>query len=160
MVQYTLIQSPEVVIDIPGKDSTKARDKAMDQLLELMEAGELPTDLSDGFGPQQFIEVKELSPVTTEADDAVNHAIQVLSTFATLKQKAQTLRAEARKVRPHLDTLLSEDESDSEVFDTLKEGFKTLKSFAQAHSRYQEARAEAQQSLTVLDQALALPEDD
>ncbi|MEM6592085.1 MAG: hypothetical protein AAF651_09525, partial [Cyanobacteria bacterium P01_C01_bin.73] len=59
MVQYTLAQSPEVVIPVPGKDSKKARDKAMDHLVSLMDEGKLPTSLSDGFDPQQFITVQD-----------------------------------------------------------------------------------------------------
>ncbi|MCY7278644.1 MAG: hypothetical protein LH702_34160, partial [Phormidesmis sp. CAN_BIN44] len=59
MVQYTLAQSPEVILTVPGKDSVKAREKAMDQLMELMDDGKLPTDLTDGFSPKQFIEVKD-----------------------------------------------------------------------------------------------------
>jgi hypothetical protein len=55
MVQYSLAQSPELILTVPGKDSAKARDKAMDQLMELMEAGELPTELEEGFGPQQLM---------------------------------------------------------------------------------------------------------
>jgi len=31
----------------------------MDQLVELMDTGELDIELSEGFGPRQFIEVKE-----------------------------------------------------------------------------------------------------
>ena len=34
MVQYSLAQSPELILIVPGKDSAKARDKAMDQLME------------------------------------------------------------------------------------------------------------------------------
>ncbi|NET09398.1 MAG: hypothetical protein F6K16_32775, partial [Symploca sp. SIO2B6] len=58
MVQYTLAQCPEVTLSVPGKDSSKTRDKAMEQLIQLMDADKLPVDLSDGFGPQEFIEVK------------------------------------------------------------------------------------------------------
>lgn len=154
------MQSPEVIISVPGKDSVKARDKAMDQLLDLMEAGELPTDLSDGFGPQQFIEVKELPPVTLDADEAVNHAIQVLSNFATLKLKAQTLKADAVRIHPLIDELFSDDETDEDTFEQLKEGFKVLKAFAQAHQRYQEMWAEAEQARSTLDQALDRPDAD
>ena len=59
MVQYTLAQSPEVLIDVSGRDSNKAREKAMDQLMTLMEDGKLPTELDDGFNPKDFIEVKD-----------------------------------------------------------------------------------------------------
>jgi hypothetical protein len=37
MVQYTFAQCPDIILTVPGKDSPKARDKAMDQLFELMD---------------------------------------------------------------------------------------------------------------------------
>lgn len=49
MVQYTLAQSPEIILTVSGKDSAKAREKAMDQLIELMDEGKLPTELEEGF---------------------------------------------------------------------------------------------------------------
>jgi len=49
MVQYTLAQSPDIILTVPGKDSAKAREKAMDQLMQLMDEGKLPTELEDGF---------------------------------------------------------------------------------------------------------------
>jgi len=41
----------------------------MDQLVDLMDAGELDIELSEGFGPRQFIEVKE--PVAVADSDGV-----------------------------------------------------------------------------------------
>jgi soluble cytochrome b562 len=158
MVHYSLAQSPEVVLTVPGKDSVKAREKAMDQLLELMEAGELPTDLSEGFGPQQFIEVKEPVPTATEENDAIAQAVQVLSNLATLKIKVQASKAEAMKVRAQVDQLFTDEPIDEEELVQLKEGFKVLKTFAQANLRFREARSQAEQARAVLDQALKSPE--
>jgi soluble cytochrome b562 len=154
MVQYTLAQSPEIILTVPGKDSSKARDKAMDQLVELMEAGELPTDLSEGFGPHQFIEVKEQPLVNIDEEDAVTQAVQVLSNLANLKLKVQASRSEAMKVRAKIDTLFTDEVVDEEEINELKEGFKVLKTFAQANLRYREARAQAEEARTVLDRAL------
>lgn len=155
MVQYTLAQSPEVILTVPGKDSAKARDKAMDQLIELMESGELPTDLSEGFGPQQFIEVKEPpASAPNDDEDAITQAVQVLSNLATLKLRVQASRSEALKVRSQIDTLFSDDEVDEEEIASMKEGFKVLKAYAQANLRYREARAQAENARAVLDQAL------
>ena len=89
MVQYSLAQSPELILIVPGKDSAKARDKAMDQLMELMEAGELPTELEEGFGPQQLIEVKEPTTDTSSREDEITQAVQILSNLASLKLKVQ-----------------------------------------------------------------------
>lgn len=174
MVKYTLTQSPSVVLTVPGKDSPKARDKAMDQLIELIEAGEAPADLSDGFSPHQFIEVKdqlptpmppEPEPVTDvvtapnppsqNAEDAVTQAVQVLSNLANLKLKVQTSRTEAMKVRAQVDGLFSDDPVDEAELEQLKEGFKLLKTFAQANLRYRDARVQAEQARDVLDQALS-----
>ncbi|MGG6297843.1 hypothetical protein ACQ4M4_25910 [Leptolyngbya sp. AN02str] len=159
MVQYTLAQSPEVILTVPGKDSAKARDKAMDQLIELMESGELPTDLSEGFSPQQFIEVKEPAPMNHDDEDVITQAVQVLSNLANLKLKVQASRADAMKIREQMDLLFTDDEVSEEEITNLKEGFKVLKSFAQANLRYREARSQAEQARTVLDQALKSESD-
>jgi len=159
MVQYTLAQSPEVILTVSGKDSLKAREKAMDQLIALMEAGTLPTDLSEGFGPQQFIEVKEPVLVNVEEEDAITQAVQVLSTLATLKLKVQVSRTEAMKIRTQIDTLFTDEIVSEEEITNLKEGFKVLKIYAQANLRYREARTQAEQAREILDQALKADSD-
>ncbi|BAY42603.1 hypothetical protein SAMD00079811_01810 [Scytonema sp. HK-05] len=158
MVQYTLAQSPEIILTVPGKDSAKAREKAMDQLLKLMDEGELPTELEDGFGPQQLIEVKETATETSSDEDAITQAVQILSNLATLKLKVQESRAEAMEVRKAVDILFLDKSVTEEEITRLKEGFKVLKNYAQANLRYQEARAKAEQARQVLDQALKSPE--
>jgi soluble cytochrome b562 len=158
MVQYTLAQSPEIILTVPGKDSAKAREKAMDQLMELMEAGNLPTELEEGFGAQQLIEVKEASIDTGSGEDAITQAVQVLSNLATLKLKVQDSRAEALEIRKAVDVLFSDQSVTEEEITRLKEGFKVLKNFAQANIRYQEARTRAEQARLILDQALKSPE--
>lgn len=154
MVQYTLAQSPEVILTVPGKDSAKARDKAMDQLMELMDDGKLPTDLSDGFGPQQFIEVKEQPSLATADEDAITQAVQVLSHLATLKLKAQESRSDALKIRAKIDVLFNDEEVSEDEINSLKDGFKVLKAYAQTNLRYREARSQAEHARAVLDQAL------
>lgn len=158
MVQYTLAQSPEIILTVSGKDSAKAREKAMDQLMELMDSGKLPTDLAEGFGPQQFIEVKEPNSTVSADEDAVTQAVQVLSNLATLKLKVQELRSEAIKVREQVDILFTDESVSEEAIANLKEGFKTLKTFAQNNLRYREARTQAEDARTVLDQALQSPD--
>lgn len=158
MVQYTLAQSPEVILTVPGKDSAKARDKALDQLMELMDAGKLPTDLEEGFSPQQLIEIKEPATDTVSDEDAVTQAVQILSSLATLKLKVQESRAEALAVRAAVDILFTDKSVSEDEIAHLKEGFKVLKTFAQANLRYQEARSRAEQARAVLDQALKSPE--
>ncbi len=154
MVQYTLAQSPEIILTVSGKDSPKARDKAMDQLMELMDEGKLPTDLADGFGPQNFIEVKDPGTQPASDEDAINQAVQILSSLATLKLKAQESRSEALQVRKQIDILFTDDPVTEEEINGLKEGFKVLKNYAQTNLRYREARSQAEEARTVLDRAL------
>ena len=154
MVQYTLAQSPEVILTVPGKDSSKARNKAMDQLMEMMDSGELPTELEDGFSPQQLIEVKETSLENTSKEDKITEAVQILSNLATLKLKVQDSRTEALEVRKAIDILFTDELVTQEEIAHLKEGFKVLKTFAQANMRYEQAKAKAQDARQVLDEAL------
>jgi LPS O-antigen subunit length determinant protein (WzzB/FepE family) len=128
----------------------------MDQLMERMDAGELPTDLSEGFSPKQLVEVKEPSTMDTVSsdEDAITQAVQVLNNLATLKLKVQESRTEALEVRKAVDILFTDQSVSEEEISRLKEGFKVLKNFAQANLRYHEARAKAEQARAVIDQAL------
>jgi hypothetical protein len=156
MVQYTLAQSPEVVLNVTGKDSRKAREKAMDQLVELMDDGKLPTNLADGFDPQQLIEVKtpDITADVKSREDAVVEAVQVLNHLATLKVKMQDSREEALEVRKLIDLLFTDEPITEEQLANLKDGFKTLKSFAQSNLKYRDARSQAEVARQVLDEAL------
>lgn len=165
MVQYTLAQSPEIILTVAGKDSLKAREKAMDQLMELMDEGKLPTDLADGFGPKNFIEIKDptarnATDTASGNEDTINQAVQVLSALATLKLKAQETRTEALQVRKHIDVLFTDESVTEEEINQLKEGFKVLKNYAQTNLRYREARSQAEEARAVLDQALQSSEAD
>lgn len=154
MVQYTLAQSPEIILTVSGKDSAKARDKAMDQLMDLMDAGKLPTELTDGFSPQQFIEVKAPPHTPSPDEDAITQAVQVLSHLATLKMKLQESREAALAVRSQIDILFTDEPITETDISQLKDGFKILKSYAQNSLRYREARAEAETARATLDRAL------
>lgn len=158
MVQYTIAQSPDIIFSVPGKDSAKAREKAMDQLMELMDSGKFPTELEEGFSPQQLIEVKETSIDTASDEDAITQAVQVLSNLATLKLKVQESRTEALEIRQAVDVLFSDQTVTEEEITRLKEGFKVLKNFAQANLRYLDARTKAEQARQVLDRALKSPD--
>ena len=159
MVRYTLVQSPEIILTVPGKDSNKAREKAMAKLMEMMDAGDLPTELEEGFSPQQFIEVKEESMNTANGEDSIIEAVTLLSNLATLKLKVQETRTEALEVRKLVDILFSDQSVSEEEISSLKEGFKVLKSFAQANLRYKDAREKAEEARQVLDQALKSPDN-
>ena len=155
MVQYTLAEHPEVIINVAGKDSRKAREKAMDQLMDMLNNDELPSDLPNGFGMDQFIEVKEMTnSATTPQEDEVTQAIQLLSNLASLKLKMQDLKQEALNVRELVDLLFSDQAITEEQVTALKDGFKVLKTFAQSNLRYREAREQAEEARKILDAAL------
>lgn len=158
MVRYTLAQCPDVTLPVRGKDSKKARDKAMDQLIELMDDGKLPIDLSDGFSPQELIAVDEQDDAIASAaageEEAVIQAVQTLNNLANLKLKAQELRDEALQVRTQINILFSDEPIHPDEIAQLKDGFKALKNFAQANLRYRASRAEAEQARAILDAAL------
>ncbi|NER35439.1 MAG: hypothetical protein F6J93_15790 [Oscillatoria sp. SIO1A7] len=154
MVQYALPQSPEVILTVPGnRDSAKARNRAMDKLMELMEEGQLDAELKEGFSPEEFVEVKE-PELEDNGEDAVTEAVQILSSLATLKIKVENAREQALEVRTKIDILFADEAVSEEEIANLKEGFKILKAFAQANQRYQAARAKAEEARAVLDRAL------
>jgi len=154
MVRYTLPQSPEIILTVRGKDSAKAREQAMDRLMLLMDEGKLPTELAEGFGPKQFVEVKDIEDAASDGEDAITEAVQILSNLASLKLKVMESREEALKIREAIDILFTDEAVTAEEIARLKDGFKVLKTFAQANVRYREARSQAEEARTVLDGAL------
>lgn len=161
MVSYTLPQDPETIITVRGKDSERARQKAMDKLVEMMDSGDIPTELENGFSPEQFIEVKESKEskeATSPEEDAVNQAVQILSELAALKIKVVESREEALKVRSAIELLFTDKPVNVEEIVNLKDGFKVLKTFAVANVRYREAREKAEEARVILDYALKSPE--
>ncbi len=153
MVRYTLPQSPEIILTVKGKDSAKAREEAMDRLMLLMDEGKLPTELAEGFGPKQFVEVIEDASVS-DGEDAITEAVQILSNLASLKLKVMESREEALKIREAIDILFTDEAVTAEEIGRLKDGFKVLKNFAQANVRYREARGKAEEARVILDEAL------
>jgi CRISPR/Cas system CSM-associated protein Csm2 small subunit len=155
MVQYTLAEHPEVIIDVDGKDSKKSREKAMNRLVEMLDNEEISSNLPNGFGVNQFIEVKEIATSTSsDEEDEVSRAVQVLSNLASLKLKTQALKQDALQTRTQIDQLFSDDPITEEEVASLKEGFKVLKNFAQVNIRYRQAREQAEAARKVLDEAL------
>ena len=154
MVRYTLPQSPEIILAVKGKDSTKAREEAMDKLMLLMDEGKLPTELAEGFGPKQFVEVRDIEDAASDGEDAITEAVQILSNLASLKLKVMESREEALKIREAIDILFTDEAVTAEEIGRLKDGFKVLKNFAQANVRYREAWGKAEEARVILDEAL------
>ena len=163
MVSYTLPQNPDTIITVRGKNSERARQKAMDKLVEMMDSGEVPTELENGFSPEQFIEVKEskeLKEIISEEEDAVAHAVQILSDFAALKIKVVESKEEALKIRSAIEVLFTDKPVTVDEIANLRDGFKILKTFAVANLRYREARDKAEGARVILDQALKSAESE
>lgn len=156
MVQYTLAQSPDVVLTVSGKDSAKAREKAMDQLMAMLDEGKLDTALAEGFSAEQLVEVRPPQPSETiqQREDSVVESIQILNHLATLKVKVQQAQEEAMRARQLVDLLFVDDPISEEQLAELKDGFKVLKAFAQNNLRYLEAREQAEAARKTLDEAL------
>ncbi|NET25219.1 MULTISPECIES: hypothetical protein [unclassified Okeania] len=163
MVSYTLPQNPDTIITVRGKDSPRARQKAMDKLVEMMDSGEILTELENGFSPEQFIEVKESKEskeIASEEEEAVAQAVQILSDLAALKIKVVESREEALKIRSAIEVLFTDEAVTVEEISNLKDGFKVLKTFAVANLRYREAREKAEEARIILDQALKSDESE
>ncbi|NEO52203.1 MAG: hypothetical protein F6K54_03360 [Okeania sp. SIO3B5] len=157
MVSYTLPQNPDTIITVRGKESPRARQKAMDKLVEMMDSGEILTELENGFSPEQFIEVKESKEskeIASEEEEAVAQAVQILSDLAALKIKVVESREEALKIRSAIEVLFTDEAVSVEEIANLKDSFKVLKTFAVANLRYREAREKAEEARIILDQAL------
>ncbi|MGQ9865557.1 MAG: hypothetical protein ACUVSQ_04625 [Pseudanabaenaceae cyanobacterium] len=156
MPQYAIPQSPETIFTVPGKDSPKAREKAMALVEEAIAAGTLEAELLDGFGPDCLVVVEPaaLGETPTAAADDIGPAVQVLANFASLRLKHQELREEAQKIRQQLDSLFGEAPVTEEEVAALKRGFKVLEAFAQINRRYTLARQEAEAARQILDRAL------
>lgn len=129
----------------------------MDQLMTLMDDGELPTELDDGFNPKEFIEVKEPKTEPSAEENAVVDAVQILSQLAKLKVKVQGSREDALKVRELIDLLFTDDFIEEEQIEELNSGFKTLKTFAQTNLKYRDAKDDAEEAREILDSALNPP---
>jgi hypothetical protein len=155
MVKYTLKEDPEAAIEVPGKDSPKARTKAMEKLMELMDGGQLKTTLDGGFGPNDFIEVEEHPDTEPSAEEnEVVRAVQILNRLASLKLKMQQTQQDAGEIRAIVDLLFTDTPISEEDVLRLKEGFKVLNKFAQANIQYREARSQAESAREVLNRAL------
>ena len=176
MAKYTIPECPEISVNVRGKDSPTTRQRAMDRIIELMDADELPTELPDGLSREQLIEVKEESHETSDTneaeEDAVVKAVRELNNLANLKIKVQELHQAAIIARKDLGILFIDTpiEQEPDQFKELLKGmpvvapatslsklkgsFKILKDFAVASVNYKEAKIKAESARAVLDKAL------
>jgi len=127
----------------------------MDQLVDLMDAGELDIELSEGFGPRQFIEVKEPVAVADSDEDAIVQAVQVLSSLVTssLRFRSYALRLLRFALRWTSCSRMSQ------LVRTRSLASKKASRFLKLLPRliYQ-TKSQAEQARAVLDQALKSPQ--
>lgn len=156
--QYTIPQCPELIIEVPNSDSDKARCKATQELIQLINEGRLSVQIPEGFSTSQLIEITE-KDLMAEDEGKIINAVKILSKFSTSKQKTQELYDQAIEARKQLDVLFSNRRVSHEEFQRIKEGFKVLKEFALANLRYKEVLPEAENARLLLDEALESPQE-
>jgi hypothetical protein len=163
MVRYALAEASEIQVSIAGKDSPSTRQKAIDRIAEMSNAGELPAHLLNDISIEDLILV-EVSPLITgseedDEEDPLIVAVRELSKFSPLKIKTQRLKQAALESRRHLDVLFVEEgiEQDlDQVEEILKGSFKTFKEFAVSLVECRKATPGAEKALAALDEALGL----
>ncbi len=158
MVQYTLPQSPELLIFISGKDSENARRNALKQIIGSINTGEIKLYLPDGFSIFQLVEISK-GDLMAENEDKVVKAVKTLHKLLASKQDVQKLREQALPIRNQIDDLFTDKKIEDKEFNELKKGLKIIEDFAKANLRYKEALPDAEQARSVLDEALKVAEE-
>ena len=158
---YTLAQAPEVQVSVPGKDSVTTRDKALDKIKQMLESGELPTELSIGLSTEQLILTVAPGKITNaegdEEQEPLEVAVRELQKFLFLKLRTQRLKLGATQARQIIATILTEETNEQDVDqleEMLKGNFKTLKEFVGVLKEYRQAKPGAETALIILDEAL------
>lgn len=161
MATYTLAQASEVQVSVPGKDSVTNRDKALDKIKQMLESGELPTELSIGLSTEQLVLTaapgKITFPLGDEEQEPIEVAVRELQKFLFLKLRTQRLKLGATQARQNIATILTEETNEQDIDqleEMLKGNFKTLKEFVGVLKEYRQAKPGAESALIILDEAL------
>ncbi len=159
MATYTLAEVPEVTVSVRGKDSPIIRQKALDQIADMLESGELLTELPKDLSIEQLVLTDPVKTTDTESDEEqpLEMALRELQKFLFLKLRTQRLKQSATIARQNMANLLSEEtlEQDlDEAEETIKGHFKTLKDFVGVLREYRQSKPRAESALIVLDEAL------
>ena len=161
MATYTLAQAPEVQVSVPGKDSVTNRDKALDKIKQMLESGELPTELSIGLSTEQLVLTAAPGKITfhlgDEEQELIEVAVRELQKFLFLKLRTQRLKLGATQARQNIATILTEETNEQDIDqleEMLKGNFKTLKEFVGVLKEYRQAKPGAESALIILDEAL------
>ena len=161
MATYTLAEAPEVTVSVRGKDSLITRNKAIDKITDMLESGELLTELPNGLSTEQLI-LTEASAKTTDAEgdeeqEPLEMAVRELQKFLFLKLRTQRIKQGATQARQNIATILTEESIEQDLDqleEMLKGNFKTLKEFVGILREYRQAKPGAESALVILDEAL------
>jgi hypothetical protein len=165
MVSYALKQAPEIILDVPGRDSRKQRQQALDQLLDKVNEDEtLRAKLADGAGHDDLIVVTEQAPVLSADPDSpdstveeVKTLVQAIVSYGVMRVKLEQDRQEAKSVLKDLEAIFdpAAELTEEQVAD-LKKKSKLLISYAETKASFNDVRANAEQSQLKLQTILEL----
>lgn len=156
--QYTIPQCPELLIRVPSSDSDKARYKATQELVRLINEELLSVQIPEGFSTKQLIEITERD-LMAEDEGKIIDAVKVLSKLSVSRQRVQELYEQAIEARKQVDILFENRKISQEEFQGIEESFKVLKEFTQANLRYKEVLPDAENARSLLDKVLEPPQD-
>jgi hypothetical protein len=154
--QYTIPQRPDLLIVGSSSDPDKARYKATQELVRLINEEQLDVQIPEGFSTRQLIEVTE-EDLMAEDEDKIIEAVKVLSKLSASKRKVQELHEQAIQAKEQVDILFKNSKTSREEFQEIEEGLNILKEFARANLRYKEALLDAENARLLLDKALEPP---
>ncbi|WP_204139253.1 hypothetical protein [Halomicronema sp. CCY15110] len=157
MPRYTIPQCPELLLTVPNSDPEKARYKATQKLIHLINENQLDVQIPEGFSTRQLIEITE-KDLMAQGEDKVIEAVKTLSKLSASRRKVQELHEQALEARHQIDILFEDKKITAEEFEKIEEGFRALKEFATANLRYKEALPNAETARLLIDQALESPE--
>jgi hypothetical protein len=163
MVSYALKQAPEIILDVPGRDSRKQRQQALDQLVDKINEDEtLRSKLSDGASHDDLIVVTEQVPVVNkEEPDAtvedVKTLVQAIVSYGSMRVKLEQDRQEAQSVLKELEAIFDPaTELTEEMVADLKKRSRLLINYAESRASFGEVRTNAEQSQVKLQKILEL----
>ena len=148
MATYTLVEDPDITVSVRGKDSPTTRNKAIDKIAEMIESGELPTEVSNGLSTEQLI-LTEIPIEGDEEQEPMEMAVRELQKFLFLKLRTQRLKLGATQARQNIATILTEETNEQDIDqleEMLKGNFKTLKEFVGVLKEYRQAKPGAESS--------------
>jgi hypothetical protein len=165
MVSYALKQAPDIVLDVPGRDSRKQRQQALDQLLDKINEDEaLRSKLADGASHDDLIVVTEQIPTPVKDADTedstvedVKTLVQAIVSYGVMRVKLEQDREEARSVLKELESILDpKTELTEEMVADLKKKSRILIGYAESKASFGDVRTNAEQSQVKLEKILEL----